>query len=269
MKNKNLKYLLLLLSNPISFLLRGISKNHEILQKNHLMSNYGKCELEILRFPTFKVEISIFPYIFETGNSTIPDILLLKYLASKIENCNFLEIGSWRGETLKNLEPLCNSMTSVTLGKEEMIELGLPSDFISQNGMFQPSIKNLRQVFANTHNYDFAELNQKFDLIFIDGDHSYEGVLNDTKKVFENCIHENTIVVWHDYKDNHGIRYSVLAGVFDGLKDWQQKQIFHIENTLSCVFIPENFKETLNFKPASQALKQSYFKIKLSIVDSL
>lgn len=231
-----LEHTKLFLTSPFKYIARGVVQNHELIHKKQLVSKFGKSELSSVPFPKINNEVEISPYIFQTGNSTIPDIILLKYLASKIENCNFLEIGSWRGETLKNLEEYCNSMTSVTLGKEEMKNMGLSSDFINQNGMFQKTIKNLKQVFANSHNYDFSQLNQKFDLIFIDGDHSYNGVLNDTKKVFEHCVHENTIVVWHDYKDNYGIRYSVLAGVLDGIPKNLVSNLFHVKNTLCCIF---------------------------------
>ena len=238
-------YIRLFIYNPINFFLNGVTKNHELLKKDFIKKEYNFDKIPELSFPALKDEIKIDPYIFQPGNSTIPDIILLKHFAKQFESCIFLEIGSWRGETLKNLESDCKSLTSVTLGKEEMKAMGFSNLFINQNGLFQKTIKNLKQVFVNTHNFDFAELNQKFDLIFIDGDHSYKGVLNDTKKVFEHCVHENSIVVWHDYKDNHGIRYSVLSGILDGLNSEQIDKIYSIENTLCAAYIPERL--LLNF----------------------
>lgn len=234
-------YFRLFINNPINFVLNGVTKNHELLKKDFIKKEYNFDKIPELSFPALKEEITINPYIFQFGNSTIPDIILLKYLAKQIVNCKFLEIGSWKGETLKNLEPHCKQMTSVTLGKDDMKKMGLSDEFIQQNGLFQKTIKNLNEIFANTHSFDFAELEQKFDLIFIDGDHSYKGVLNDTKKVFENCVHENSIVVWHDYKDSSGIRYSVLAGIFDGVPRKIIPNIFHFQHTLCAVYIPDKF----------------------------
>ena len=64
---------------------------------------------------------------------------------------------------------------------------------------------------------DFEALNKKFDLIFIDGDHHYEMVRNDTAKVFQSLFHSGSTVVWHDYAFNpEKIRFEVLAGILDG-----------------------------------------------------
>jgi len=261
--NTTYEYLKLALKTPIRFFLNGIANNHEIIKKQESIKKYGVSEFPILDFPSGSDNLDINPYIFQPGNSTIPDILLLIFFSKNILKCNFLEIGSWRGETLKNLEQYCETLTSLTLGKEEMKEMGISESFIVQNGLFQKDINKLKQVFKNTHSFDFADLNQKFDLIFIDGDHSYAGVLNDTKKVFQNCVHENTVVVWHDYKDAQGIRYSVLAGILNGIPESYIKNVYHIQDTLCAVYIPSSVLGSFNLE---ENKKVNVFSIQVNIV---
>ena len=45
----------------------------------------------------------------------------------------------------------------------------------------------------------WANARAPFDFIFFDGDHSYEGVKNDTELARK--IVRNGVLVWHDYRD--------------------------------------------------------------------
>ena len=93
--------------------------------------------------------------------------------------------------------------------------------------------------------------NEKYDLIFIDGDHSYEGILNDTKKTFYLRRSKKSVIVWHDYGwTTEKVRYSTLKAILDGVPDIYHKNLFHISNTLCAVFLPDGFfykKETTTF----------------------
>jgi hypothetical protein len=86
--------------------------------------------------------------------------------------------------------------------------------------------------------YDFKKLNRKFDLIFIDGDHSYNGVKNDTKIAFELLRDEQAIIVWHDYArmpDGHE-RQEVIQAILAGTPDECKKYLYRVSNTLCAIF---------------------------------
>ncbi len=56
----------------------------------------------------------------------------------------------------------------------------------------------IKQVYGDSAAIDWARLGGPFDLIFIDGGHSYEYVRSDTTNAFA-CLAEGGLVIWHDY----------------------------------------------------------------------
>ena len=83
------------------------------------------------------------------------------------------------------------------------------------------------------------QLNKKFDLIFIDGDHSTEAVRRDTKKMFSYLNNDQSIIVWHDAKvDTEYPRYEVLLGIYQALPYEMHGNIYLVENSLCAVYIP-------------------------------
>jgi predicted O-methyltransferase YrrM len=179
------------------------------------------------------------PFAFLDGGSLPTDLALLKKLARRIPGCNYFEIGTWRGESVANVASVAIKCVTLNLSSEEMRKMGLGEEYIGQHRFFSKNLANVTHLEGNTLSYDFQSLNRKFDLIFIDGDHHFDMVKNDTEKVFSTLVHENSVVVWHDYARNpETIRYEVLAGIMEGCPPSFHKNIFHIAHTLCAVYIP-------------------------------
>lgn len=229
-----------LLQNPIATIKEGVRVQEQIYFKNKLISEYKIEQLPTVNildlFPDLNEEID--SYSFLNGTSLITDLVLLKSLAKKYDECAYLEIGSWRGESLVNVYNVTEDCTSLTLSADEMRKLNFGEDFISVHGVYSDHIEAINRIEANSHTFDFKQLNKKFDLIFVDGDHSYEGVLNDTKKVFPLRKHENSIIVWHDYGfHTENTRYTTLKAILDGIPKEKHKNLYHISNTMCAVYI--------------------------------
>lgn len=76
------------------------------------------------------------------------------------------------------------------------------------------SKQGISVIWADTARYDFRVL-PRFDLVFIDGCHTYQGVKNDTEKALE-CLRDNGMLIWHDF---HPIEKSLWPGVRDYLNE--------------------------------------------------
>jgi hypothetical protein len=115
----------------------------------------------------------------------------------------------------------------------------LSARYIELHGFFSRGLPNVQHLHGNSATFDMAGLGQRFDLIFIDGDHHYESVRTDTRRVFEHLVHPRTIVVWHDAATQPGQpRWEVLAGILAGLPEATGGQLVQVENTLCALYSP-------------------------------
>ena len=208
-------------------------KNY-IKKKHNLLSGLPEIELQDL-FPNFSETVDPFSHLY--GTSLPIDLAVLKQFAKQFTNCEYMEIGSWRGESLANLSPVCNRCVSVSLSNEEMKEFGLSERTITMQRFFSKDLPNVKHIGSNSMKFDFSTIG-KFDLIFVDGDHRYEAVKSDTENVFKLLKNENSIIVWHDYTKNYEeINWEVFAGIMAGSSPEQAKKIYHIKNTLLAIYI--------------------------------
>lgn len=136
----------------------------------------------------------------------INDVKIIRHL-SKQTNGNILEIGCHTGITTlelldanptKHVYAVDYTGNLPTVVKEQAYEI--PTEI----GKF---IKNEQRVtLYDIRSAEFPytkEMDIRF--IFIDGDHSYNGVKTDTERALEyfKSNHINGMIVWHDYSETH------------------------------------------------------------------
>ena len=179
------------------------------------------------------------PFAFREGGSLPTDLLLLRALAGRVPNCRYFEIGTWRGESAANVAEVAAEVHTLNLSAEEMRTLGLSERYIELHGFFSRALPNVQHLHGNSATFDLAGLRQQFDMVFIDGDHRYEAVRTDTRRVFEHLVGPETVVVWHDASRQPGEpRWEVLAGILDGLPAAAAGQLVQVENTLCALYSP-------------------------------
>jgi hypothetical protein len=200
-------------------------------------------------------------YTYLDGTSRVTDIIVLKALASKFTDCMYLEIGSFRGESLVNVSEVAKECVSISLSDAEMKAFGL-EDHIKLQRFFSRDLKNVLHIHHNSLTYDFSQLNKKFDLIFIDGDHSYGAVKKDTENAFKLLKDSNSIIVWHDYGRSYNVEnWNTIAAMIDGTPEEYRSKIYHISNTICSIFTSQ--KLTAGF-PQFSDLPNKTFRINLS-----
>jgi hypothetical protein len=168
---------------------------------------------------------------------------------------SYLEIGAWRGESLLQVAEYAAECVSVSLPDERVNELHGES-YMRQNKLFLKSRQfakdNILMIDADSLAYDFAKLNRKFDLIFIDGDHSCAGVKSDTANAFSLLKNDGSVIVWHDYshwpdgKENS----EVIAGILAGTPEPYKKYLYHVSNTLCAIFLKQDLPSCREQCPA-------------------
>jgi predicted O-methyltransferase YrrM len=243
--DKSLKFKKLIFS--LFYILRQPSLLSHVFEKSNFWQKYIERQYGITEgLPSVELD-ELLPNFSETlatvsflGGSSMPtDLALLKGLARKITNCQYFEIGTWRGESVANLAEAAGKCLTLNLSKEEIAALNIAPAYADLHGFFSKRFKNVVHLEGNSKNYDFSQ-HPKMDLIFIDGDHQYSMVKNDTEQIFQHLMHENSIVVWHDYAYHpEEIRHEVLAGILDGLpNDVARGRLYYVFNTMCAIYLP-------------------------------
>lgn len=212
---------------------------HEKYWKRHIERKFNMESLPTLPFDLFGKEHTISTYSFLDGTSMLTDLALLKALCAQVEHCHYFEIGTWRGESVQNVSDVCEKCVTLNLPKAALLELGVPESYADLHGFFSNGNPKIQHIYGNTKNFDFAQL-PKFDVVFIDGDHHYNMVKNDTEKVFKYLLKESSIVVWHDYAFSpEDVRFEVFSAILDALPADKHANLYHVQNTMCAVYLPE------------------------------
>jgi predicted O-methyltransferase YrrM len=234
--------------------------------RRQVIERYGKplglptvdlCEL----FPRFDETVE--PYSWLEGGSLAIDLAVLKALARRYEDCHYLEIGAWRGESAANVASVASTCYSVSLSDVQMQEAGFGDAFIATARVFSKSLSNVTHIGHDSRTFDFSKL-PRMDLVFIDGDHSYGGVLCDTRSAFDLIRNDSSVIVWHDYirSPERGIHWDVLAGILDGCPLDKRSNLYHLSNTLCAAYIEGSYSTSpLEFPQ----LPTKSFAVKVSI----
>ena len=259
---KFLQIIRIIIKNPKVL---GYVYEHDNPSKNYVVKHYGlKNGLPTIDFLDILPEVkeTITHYSALSHGSTISDYVLLKGLARKFEECRYLEIGTWLGESLVNIASIAKECISISLSDKELQLQGATEEEILIQRIFSKNLSNIKHIKHNSKTFNFSSIG-KFDFVFIDGDHSYKGVKNDTENAFKVLKDNNSIIAWHDYSDLTGntINWGVLAGILDGCPKENLKNLYHVSNTMCLIYINKKF----NVKDIPSLIPNKTFTMNLSL----
>ena len=166
---------------------------------------------------------------------------LVKFYASK----TIFEIGTFDGRTTLNLaahSPSDAQVYTLDLPQTEIDATALRIDqgdrlFINKprSGVrFQNSevAQKIIQLYGDSAKFDFSPYFNKIDFLFVDGSHSYDYVIQDSKTAL-NLIREDGIILWHDYVRSGPTPWPGLGRAIDELfsNDSRFRNMKHIAGT--------------------------------------
>lgn len=152
------------------------------------------------------------PYTLLLGDeglhfNELEDLLLLKLVALLRPRAIF-EIGTHRGTRTALFASQAEGATIYTLDLPPTAEL---SDAVTDRHMIQESKSVLGSRFRGTHwesqitqlfgdsaSFDFAPYRDQMDLVYVDGSHSPDYVVSDTRNAME-MLRPGGVLVWDDY----------------------------------------------------------------------
>jgi hypothetical protein len=206
----------------------GVWKRY--LDKHYNISSLPVVDINVL-LPNFHEDLNTFAFL--EGGSLPTDLCLIRGVCKTIPDCKYFEIGTCRGESVVNVVDICSECYTMDLDPK-LIADKTEADLV---GFFSKGNSKIDQVYANSLTFNYEGLNKKFDVIFIDGDHHYESVKSDTANVFKHLVHENSIVIWHDYGyDPVSPRPEVMAAIIDGTPEQFRKNLYHVSNTMCAIY---------------------------------
>jgi predicted O-methyltransferase YrrM len=122
-----------------------------------------------------------------------------------------LEVGTYDGRTALNLaanSPVDGMITTIDLPAAWNRHLALDVPSYAMNVTSVPALglkyrdtpyaHRIRQVYGDSAVLDWSTLGVPFDVVFIDGCHSYEYVKSDTQKALAS-VRRGGLLIWHDY----------------------------------------------------------------------
>lgn len=254
-------------SRQISEQLKEHNINSFAIYKEDIEIYFPVNDLKIINLGKFlnesQLKIKLDALTFFQGGSTILDYVFLKALAKKFNIKKYLEIGSFMGESINCLNDICDECVSISLEDKYLEEFFYSVGKKNFGSYFMKNLDNVRQIKGDSKEVDLKEINFKPDLVFIDGDHSYNGVFNDTKKVFDFIDCNETIVVWHDFRKafTKEIKTEVVKAVFDSLEGKYINNIFVCDNNLCGIYIPNKYLKYFSMEVNSNEMYSYEFEM--------
>jgi predicted O-methyltransferase YrrM len=229
-------------------------------KKSGMQNGFPEVDIRAVLQQTTVVE----PFAFLDGGSLPTDLALLKALATRIGAETYFEIGTWRGESVANVASTVPRCYTLNLADEELKRRQLPPEYIGLHRHFSKNMSNITHLFGDSRTFDFSAYEGKMDLVFVDGDHHFDSVVNDTKIAFR-LIKKGGAIVWHDYSNSpEQTRFNVAHAIWEGCLPEKRNQLRAISNTLCAAYLPFDLPATTRKYPRNP---QNGFRLVIEKLD--
>lgn len=228
----------------ISLVMESVTEKYKKYEREErLMEEIKKISIGKLLSTIKNGTMNLSSISFIPGSSGVLDFALLRALMLKYNLKTYLEIGTYIGESINIITDIADKCYSISVPESHPCSM---KNWCKKYGMQDYSNRlinksNIVQFLEDSKEFDFGRIQDKIDLYFIDADHSYDGVLNDTRKVFDHKA-KDSIVVWHDFKKSRNkLNMDVISAVEDTLSSKEFENIFLFDNNICGIYIPDKY----------------------------
>jgi predicted O-methyltransferase YrrM len=175
----------------------------------------------------------------ESGHTNQVDLLYVSAIAQARGARDIFEFGTYQGRTTYFLTFASPEARVTTLNLPPARDPGVAA-FLGI--MFKGSDRENRitEIHSDSREFDPNPYTGRMDYIFVDGDHSYEMVKNDTEKALV-MLKPGGMIVWHDYA-------AKSPGVVRYIREFaEQRPVFRLKHTCLVVYI--DGVDSLAFEP--------------------
>lgn len=179
----------------------GYSTKIKTQLKHERITNILKCEPDIIIASSEGVD----------GNISLYELNVISMIAKLYARKNVFEIGTFDGRTTLHLA--LNSSTNcgiftLDLPAKQLDEVKYPLATYEKvyvdkpvsglRFLGNPVSSKIKQLYGDSATFDFSPYYNLCDIVFVDGSHTYEYVLNDSVQAIKLLSKEGGIILWHD-----------------------------------------------------------------------
>jgi predicted O-methyltransferase YrrM len=179
------------------------------------------------------------------GNVTLYELLAIASITKHLAPAAAFEIGTYNGRTAVNIaanSPADSVTYTLDLPASGLADARLPLDPRELQFVQKPVSGELiasagaglriEQLYGDSGTFDFSPYRGRTDLVFIDGSHSYEYVLNDSQRALE-MLRPGGVALWHDYAGFPGVTRALnelygRGGVWAGLRHIRHGSVVYL-----------------------------------------
>lgn len=190
--------------------------------------------------PLRLVELEVRP-----GNMPVSELAVLCSIVQREQPRAIFEIGTFNGRTTLNLalnSPAECRIFTLDLPPEQLSETRYPISerfrklvekehsgelFLNKDATEFPETKKITRLFGDSGKFDFSPYYNTIDLVFIDGSHDYEYVLNDSEIALKLLREGKGVILWHDYRGG----MEVITALETFRKRHPELLLHHIQDT--------------------------------------
>jgi hypothetical protein len=181
------------------------------------------------------------------GNVSVLELAVLNGLCRTVKPQVIVEIGTFDGRTTLNLAlnskaqvftldlpRHASTRLAVDREDEKYVDKELSGKRFSQPPHHRlPCCSRITQLYGDSAIFDFSPWYEMVDLVFVDGSHSYDYVVNDSATALKLLKADGGTIVWHDY----GVWPDVTKALNELNERMPSLRLVHVKDTSLVVAI--------------------------------